>query len=110
MRFPALFLFLGLGLGAVAGARADVRLPAIFGDHMVLQQDVRLPVWGTADPGEEISVTVGERQGKAIADATGKWRIDLDPLPGARTPVEVEVSGRNTVRFTDVLIGDVWLC
>ncbi len=110
MRFPALFLLLGLGLGAVAGARADVKLPAIFGDHMVLQQDVRLPVWGTADPGEEIAVTVGERQGKAVADANGQWRVDLDPLPVTRTPVEVQVSGRNTLRFTDVLIGDVWLC
>lgn len=91
--------------------RAEVAMPAIFGDHMVLQQDIRLPVWGTAAPGEEVRVTVGARQGRTVADAAGKWRLELAPLPVNAAPVEMKVEGRaNALVFTDVLVGDVWLC
>jgi len=101
---PALVL-LPVGL-----SRGNVQMPAIFGDHMVLQQNTKLPLWGTADPGEEVTVTIGPDQGKVTADATGKWSIRLNPLPVTQTPVEVKVAGKNTLTFTDVLIGDVWLC
>ncbi len=67
-------LFLGL-----ARASAEVRLPGVFGDHMVLQREVALPVWGWADPGEEIIVRISGQSKKAAADAAGKWRVKLDP-------------------------------
>jgi sialate O-acetylesterase len=89
---------------------ADVKLPAIFGDHMVLQQDMKLPVWGTADPGEAVTVTVGDKTGAATADGGGHWRVDLPALATHRDPTTVTVKGKNTVTFTDVLIGDVWIC
>lgn len=57
-------------------ARGDVKLPAIFGTHMVLQQDVKIPVWGWADAGEEITVTLGAQSAKTKADAQGKWRVE----------------------------------
>ena len=85
-------------------------MPAIFGDHMVLQQDTKLTVWGTADPGEQVSVTVGASKGNATADAAGKWTARLAPLPVSATPVQMQVEGKNKLTFTDVLVGDVWLC
>jgi sialate O-acetylesterase len=89
---------------------ADVKLPAIFGDHMVLQQGAKLPVWGTADPGEKVSVTLGGESGSAVAGADGKWLVSLPPLPAGTTPLTMTVAGKNTLTFTDVLIGDVWIC
>ncbi len=89
--------------------RADVKLPAIFGDHMVLQQDGKIPVWGTAAPGEEIKVTVGSNSATATAAQDGKWRVDLPSLAASSMPVTLTVAGKNTVTFQDVLVGDVWL-
>jgi sialate O-acetylesterase len=89
---------------------ADVKLPAIFGDHMVLQEGAKLPVWGTADPNEAVTVTVGGDTGHATADGSGKWRVELKPLKVSATPVTVTVKGKNTVTFSDVLVGEVWVC
>ncbi|MFO0888492.1 MAG: sialate O-acetylesterase [Isosphaeraceae bacterium] len=99
-------------LVAPAGpARADVKLPAIFGDHMVLQRDQQDKVWGWADPGEEVTVQVAP-QGQtkqAKADADGKWHVMLDPLP-VGGPYTITVKGKNTITFQDVLSGEVWIC
>ena len=100
------FLVLGLA-GPVWG---DVKLPAIFGDHMVLQGGVKLPIWGTADAGEKVTVTVGSETGSATAGADGKWQVALAPLTTSTTPVKVTVAGKNTLTFSDVLVGDVWVC
>jgi sialate O-acetylesterase len=88
---------------------ADVKLPAIFGDHMVLQQDGKIPVWGTAAPGEEVKVTVGTNSASATADQDGHWRVDLAPLSSTSTPTLMTVAGKNTLTFQDVLVGEVWL-
>lgn len=85
-------------------------MSSIFGDHMVLQQDAKLPVWGWADPGEKVTVTVGGNTAVATAGADGKWRVTLAPLAETSKPVTVTVAGKNTVTFGDVLIGDVWIC
>jgi len=105
---------LPLAAAALAGfltvpAAADVRLPAVFGDHMVVQQGTPVPVWGWADPGEEISVTLGEKTGKTTADTAGKWQVRLDALP-AGGPHTLKVQGKNLLERTDVLVGEVWLC
>jgi sialate O-acetylesterase len=89
---------------------ADVRLPAIFGSHMVLEQDIKIPVWGWADAGEAITVTLGNKTAKTTADANGKWRVDLDPVKTATTPLTLTVAGKNSLKFDDVLVGDVWVC
>jgi sialate O-acetylesterase len=99
----------GLILAAIS-ARADVRLPAIFGDHMVLQQETTLPVWGWAAKGEKVTVTFGSSTASATADDDGKWRVDLPALPAGTPPGKLVVAGTNTVTLDDVLIGDVWLC
>jgi sialate O-acetylesterase len=104
-----LFLVLGIFSVTTAAGVAAVKLPAIFGDHMVLQQDGKIPVWGTADPGENVKVTIGASQAEGQADANGKWRVDLPPLATNATGQTLTVTGKNTLTFQDVLIGDVWL-
>lgn len=90
-------------------SRAGVRLPAIFGDHMVLQQDRKIPVWGWADPGETVTVKFAGRSAQTVAGADGKWRLDLAPVPANAAPGTLTVAGKTTVQFQDVLVGDVWL-
>ena len=92
-----------------SSAGADVRLAGIFGDHMVLQQQARLPIWGTADPGEKVVVTLGDRTAGTVAATDRTWRVDFPPPADSGQPVTVIVVGKNTIRCQDVLIGDVWL-
>jgi sialate O-acetylesterase len=107
MKLQLLVISAALAIGPV---HADVRMPAIFGDHMVLQQSIKLPVWGKADPGEKITVAVGPRTGSTTAGPDGKWRVDLESLKGSTDPVTLTVTGNNTLTFSDVLLGDVWAC
>ncbi len=90
--------------------RADVKLPAIFGDHMVLQREAKVPVWGTADAGEAVTVTAGDSKATATADGEGKWKAELSGLKASATPMDVVIAGKNRVTLHDVLVGDVWVC
>ncbi len=97
---------------AAATATADVRLPAILGDHMVLQQQRDVTVWGWADPEERVVVTAtwaDDARGETAADAEGRWSVTL-PTPEAGGPYEVAIEGRNRIVLEDVLIGEVWVC
>ena len=97
-------LTLGAGL-----ARADVTLPHLLSDHMVLQRDCAIPVWGWAEPGEEVTVLIGKSEARTTTGATGSWRVDL-PAMAAGGPHELTIRGRNTILLSDILIGEVWLC
>jgi sialate O-acetylesterase len=97
-------------LAECGAASADVKMPAIFGDHMVLQQDMGVPVWGTADPSEGIKVTVGNHSATATAGVDGRWMVKLAPFPASAESMTMTVTGKNTLRFVDVLIGEVWVC
>ncbi len=88
---------------------ADVKLPALFSDHMVLQRDMPLPVWGWAEPGEEVAVVLGNQTHKATADADGNWRVTLEPL-SLGDPQTLVVEGKNRLQVNDILVGEVWLC
>ena len=98
-----------LALGCACAARADVKLPAIFSDHAVLQRDQAIPVWGWADPGEEITVTLAEQTKTTRADAAGKWMVKLDPIKSGEG-LTLTVKGKNALTIQDVLVGEVWLC
>ncbi len=100
----------GLLLLGSSLARADVKLPALFGDHMVLQQAATVPVWGWADPGEKVSVAFGGKKAEATPGADGKWRADLPALPDGTPPGTLVIAGKNTITLNDVLVGDVWVC
>ncbi|MEM7576235.1 MAG: sialate O-acetylesterase [Planctomycetota bacterium] len=87
-----------------------LRLPAVFGDHMVLQRDKPLPVWGLADANATVSVTFLDQESTVIADQTGRWSVTLEPV-AAGGPFTLEVSSNgNHIAFEDVLVGEVWLC
>ena len=90
-------------------SQADVRLPQIFGDHMVLQREQPIPVWGWADPGEEVSVKLGGEAVSVVAGDDGRWMVKL-PAQEAGGPVELTVKGKNILTLTDVLVGEVWVC
>jgi sialate O-acetylesterase len=112
MRPPVLFPLLGLAFCVAMPriATADVQLPAVFGSHMVLQRDVPVPVWGTADAGEEVVLDLDGRQaGKITADGEGKWRVTLAALPAGETPHTLTVSGKNSVKLENIVVGEVWL-
>jgi len=85
-----------------------ITLPDIFADHMVLQRETELPVWGTASPGERITVTIGGQRRSASADEKGRWRVRLAPMP-AGGPLTMTVAGRSAVVFSDILVGEVWI-
>jgi sialate O-acetylesterase len=91
-------------------ASADVQLPSIFGEHMVLQQGVPLPVWGKAEPGEQVKVSFAGKEVSGTADAKGDWKLKLEAVPASDQPGEFVVTGKNTVKFADVLVGEVWVC
>lgn len=81
---------------SVGTACADVTMPTIFGDHMVLQQEARLPVWGWADPGEKVKVSLGGDSQEAVTATDGTWRVDFAPRARAEkdAPLVLAVSGK----------------
>ncbi len=90
-------------------ASADVTLPNVFGNSMVLQRDLANPVWGKATPGESVTVTIDSQEHSTKADEAGHWRVKLDPM-AVGEPRELVVKGNNEIRLTDVLVGEVWIC
>jgi sialate O-acetylesterase len=90
-------------------AMADVRLPGVFSDHMVLQRDTPLRVWGWADAGEKVTVKIAGRSKTCDTDADGHWSVVLAPMK-AGGPHRLTVRGKNTLRVEDVLVGEVWIC
>ncbi len=89
---------------------ADVKLPNIFNDHMVIQRQQPIRVFGTATPGEKVSVEFAGESSRAEADAEGNWRIQLPAVAADRAPREMTIRGNNTIVLSDILVGDVWLC
>jgi sialate O-acetylesterase len=85
-------------------------LASIFSDHMVLQRDVKLPIWGHAAPGTKVEVQLAGTTKEATADKDGKWTVSFAPLKAGGGPLELSVkSGDETVHMTDILVGDVWV-
>ena len=89
-------------------AQADVKLPPVISSHMVLQQGMPVPIWGTATPGEKVTVKFRDQQKSTEADASGKWMIKLDPLQ-LGDPATLTITGTNTLTLEDVMVGEVWL-
>ena len=91
-----------------AAAFADVKPSALFSDHAVLQSGMSVPVWGTADPGEKVKVTLNGRSKSATAGADGKWMVRLSKLKSGG-PFTMTIRGKNTITVNDVLVGEVWV-
>lgn len=103
-----LILFVAVGPAWEQTVTAEVRLPRVFGSHMVLQQEKPLVVWGWSDANETITVALGSDTQPAKANERGEWKVSL-PARKAGGPFTLKVSGSSTVVFEDVLVGEVWL-
>jgi sialate O-acetylesterase len=90
-------------------AFAAVKLPGIFSDHMVLQQDLPIKIWGTAKPAEKVQVTLGNQHASCIANKSGNWHVVLEEARSGAAQ-ELKIQGENLVVFKDVQIGEVFLC
>jgi sialate O-acetylesterase len=102
---------LSLSLLLTASAlRADVSCAKIFGDHMVLQREKPLRIWGTADAGERILVEFAGQRERCTTDRDGNWSVTFKALKASSTPRVLSVTGKNKLSFSDVLVGEVWIC
>jgi sialate O-acetylesterase len=88
---------------------ANVRLPKIFGDNMVLQRNKPIPVWGWADANEKVTIQFDKQTKTVKADKNGKWMVKLDN-ESAGGPYQLTITGKNTMLFSNVLVGEVWVC
>ena len=95
-------------LSFVGILHADVSVPTLFSDHMVLQRDKPIQIWGWASPGESVKASFNGKSAKARTGKDGKWQLDL-PAMQAGGPYELTISGKNTLNFSDVMVGEVWL-
>ncbi|PHX79034.1 MAG: sialate O-acetylesterase, partial [Opitutia bacterium] len=109
LRTPLLTL-LCLAVGQALSA-ADLKLPAVFSDHMILQRDKAVAVWGWADAEEEITVEFAGQKKATKADASGKWSLRLEPLTASAESRKLTAKGKDDrkAEVSDVLVGDVWL-
>jgi sialate O-acetylesterase len=111
------FFSLLLVVASSSSVQADVKLPSVFGDNMVLQRGQPLKFWGKADPGENVTVSLWRKQGGdavarevvSKADDTGSWKLAVKPYHKAG-PISVAIKGKNTINLKNVLIGEVWIC
>ena len=92
-----------------AAAGAAVRLPAVIGSNMVLQQGMELNIWGWAAPGEKVTVLLNQKEVSAEANKMGEWKVKL-PAQEAGGPFTMRVSGENSLTLENILIGEVWVC
>ncbi|WP_066633408.1 sialate O-acetylesterase [Labilibacter marinus] len=99
-------LLTGLGLSSIS---AELSLPNIFGDHMVLQRNQINTIWGTAEKGEKITVSIADQKHFTKADKEGKWVIKLNPMK-AGGPHSLVIEGKSKITYSDILVGEVWLC
>src|SRR5688572_17697548 len=104
---PTLLL---IGVTLLPLLRAELKLPAIIGDHMVLQQKQANPIWGWDTPGTKVTVTFAGQSQTATAAQDGAWRVKLQPAPANATPQNLTIAGSTTRTLTDVLVGEVWMC
>ena len=101
------------GYAAPDKPRTELALGSLFQEHLVLQRDLAVPVWGTAAPGAMVTVTFADQKQTAPADAAGKWRVNLKPLAASFQPRTMTVSSSSAtgaVVLTNVLVGEVWIC
>lgn len=98
-----------VGFSVQRSGRAEVTLPHVIADHMVLQRHMPVRIWGWAEPGEKVKVTLGRNQATAVAGPNRAWEVKL-PAMKAGGPFDVTIVGANKVTIKDVLVGEVWFC
>src|ERR1044072_1574819 len=99
--------FLTLALAATASA--EVRVPSLIGDNMVLQQGKKGRIWGWANPKERVAVEVAGNKMSVVTDYGGHWQTMIGPLKSGG-PFTLNITGSNALTFKNVLVGEVWVC
>lgn len=107
LRLPAARFIICL-IAASSCLQADVSVPSLFSDHMVLQRNKPIQVWGWGDPGESVKVTLNGKSSRTKTGKDGKWKVDL-PSMDAGGPYVMQIAGNNNLNISDVLIGEVWV-
>jgi sialate O-acetylesterase len=90
-------------------AQADVTVPTMFSDHAVLQRNMLVPVWGTASPGEQVTIDFDGQSKTTNASGSGDWMVYLNPMPESSAPSTMVITGNNKIIITDVQVGEVWV-
>ncbi|MCG8578960.1 MAG: sialate O-acetylesterase [Bacteroidales bacterium] len=104
----SLVLFTLLSSNVVFGQA--LKLASVFGDHMVLQRDQKVPVWGTSSPFTKISVFFAGQKKNTVSNSEGKWIVKLDPMKGTGQGSELIIKAKEKIVIKDVVVGEVWLC
>ena len=107
--FGRFFFVLAFSGFLMPQVRADVKLPSVFGSHMVLQRDQPLPIWGKAGAGEEVTVRLGANSAKTKADDRGAWKVTLPAMKADGKAHKLIIAGKNKIELDDILIGEVWI-
>lgn len=97
-------------LFAVAEAEAALKMPNVFGDHMVVQQKAPVKVWGWTNPEQEVTVELGDNSVSAKANADGRFDVSLPEMTAGGGPLKLTIKADETITFEDVLVGEVWVC
>ncbi len=105
----AVVLLCALTMGMSGIVIGDVELPNVFSDHMVLQRDQPNRVWGHGAAGEKVTVAIAGQSHQASCDDAGNWSVTLKPL-AVGGPHEMTVTGKNIIKISDILVGEVWIC
>ncbi|MDG1894190.1 MAG: sialate O-acetylesterase [Fuerstiella sp.] len=106
---PTAFSLLAASFINTCAVRGDVKLPAVLDSHMVVQRDQPVRIWGWAEAGEEVTVTLAEETQKTVADGAGRWLVELKAQEADGKPRQIRVVGKNTIDLEDVLVGEVWI-
>ena len=94
-----------------SASKPEITMPSMFVDHMVLQRDLAVPIWGKTAPNTRVSVTLGSQTVKTKSDKDGNWKVSLAPMKANTTPAQVIIKVRKSKAvINDVLVGDVWVC
>ncbi|HYG78370.1 MAG TPA: sialate O-acetylesterase [Planctomycetota bacterium] len=108
MRMRPVHLLSCLSVLALFCAHADVTLPAVISDNMVLQQDKDCPIWGKAEPGEKVTVSIAGKKASTKAGADGQWSVKIGGIK-AGGPYEMTIAGKNEIKISNILAGEVWV-
>jgi sialate O-acetylesterase len=107
MKAKSVFALIVVFLMSASAVMAEVSLPVVIANHMVLQRELATPIWGWANPGETVTVTFAGQTKTATANKAGDWAVKLDPMKASAEPRELKI---NDITLTNILVGDVWIC
>lgn len=107
---PSLLVLFALIVSSTARGVESLQLAAVLGDNMVLQREVRVPIWGLAPPGEKVKIEFAGQSMTGIADSLGRWRVDLEPMEPSWEGRTLLIDGGERLEVRNILVGDVWLC